>query len=85
LDDSAWLTCSALKEFEPFEKLTDDLVGSAKRFREWFELEHPEVYPKHESRNLNPNPKPETQSRNPIPKPGTLAPRSRNLNPNPET
>ena len=42
LDDSAWLTCHALKEFEVFEKLPDDMVGSAKRFREWFELERPE-------------------------------------------
>jgi len=42
LDDSAWLTCQALKEFEAFEKLPDDMVGSAKRFREWFELERPE-------------------------------------------
>ena len=42
LDDNAWLTCNALKEFEAFEKLPDDLVGSAKRFREWFELERPE-------------------------------------------
>jgi len=42
LDDNAWLTCHALKEFEAFEKLPDDLVGSAKRFREWFELERPE-------------------------------------------
>jgi dynein heavy chain len=42
LDDSAWLTCHALKEFEVFEKLPEDMVGSAKRFREWFELERPE-------------------------------------------
>ncbi|KAJ1491173.1 hypothetical protein T484DRAFT_1775677, partial [Baffinella frigidus] len=34
LDDQAWLTCNALKDYEPFEKLPDDLVGSAKRFRE---------------------------------------------------
>ena len=42
LDEGAWLTCHALKQFEAFEKLPDDLVGSAKRFREWFELERPE-------------------------------------------
>jgi len=42
LDDAAWLMCNALKEFEVFEKLPDDMVGSAKRFREWFELERPE-------------------------------------------
>ena len=45
LDDAAWLTCCALKEFEAFEKLPDDLVASAKRFREWFELERPEEVP----------------------------------------
>ena len=45
LDDGAWLGCNALKEFEVFEKLPDDLVGSAKRFREWFELERPEEAP----------------------------------------
>ncbi len=45
LDDGAWLTCNALKEFDAFEKLPDDLVGSAKRFREWFELERPEEAP----------------------------------------
>jgi dynein heavy chain len=45
LDDGTWLTCNALKEFEVFEKLPDDMVGSAKRFREWFELERPEETP----------------------------------------
>ena len=42
LDDASWLTCNSLKNFEVFEKFPDDLVGSSKRFREWFELERPE-------------------------------------------
>jgi dynein heavy chain len=47
LDEGAWLTCHALKEFDCFEKLPEDLIASAKRFREWFELERPEevAYP----------------------------------------
>ena len=45
MDDGTWLTCNALKDFDVFEKLPDDLVGSAKRFREWFELERPEEVP----------------------------------------
>ena len=42
LDEGSWLTCNALKEFEIFSKLPEDMIGSAKRFREWFELERPE-------------------------------------------
>ena len=45
LANDAWLTCHALKEFDCFEKLPEDLVASAKRFREWYELERPEEVP----------------------------------------
>jgi dynein heavy chain len=45
LDNSAWGAIQALKEItEPvnFEPLAEEMISSAKRFREWYELERPE-------------------------------------------
>jgi len=42
LSDYAWNALLALKEFEPFESLAADVEGSAKRWKEWCELERPE-------------------------------------------
>lgn len=42
MDDKSWGAVQALKQFEAYEKLPEDLIGSAKRFREWYELERPE-------------------------------------------
>ena len=45
LDNSAWAGVQALKEItEPvnFEPLAEEMISSAKRFREWYELERPE-------------------------------------------
>ncbi len=45
LDNAAWGAIQALKEItEPvnFEPLAEEMIGSAKRFREWYELERPE-------------------------------------------
>jgi dynein heavy chain len=33
MDDKSWGAVQALKQFEPYERLQDDLIGSAKRFR----------------------------------------------------
>jgi len=40
-----WESVQALKELEGYGNLPDDLVGSAKRWREWMELERPEEEP----------------------------------------
>lgn len=45
LDDKAWATLQTLKQFELYERLPDEIVGSAKRFRDWYELERPEEQP----------------------------------------
>ena len=42
MDERAWGTLQSLKQFEAFERLPEDIVGSSKRFREWYELERPE-------------------------------------------
>ena len=42
MDEKAWSTLQSLKQFEAFERLPDDIIGSSKRFREWYELERPE-------------------------------------------
>ena len=41
VSDSVWGSVQALKELEDYVSLPDDLVGSAKRWREWMELERP--------------------------------------------
>lgn len=41
VSDSVWASVQALKELEDYTSLPDDLVGSAKRWREWMELERP--------------------------------------------
>jgi dynein heavy chain len=38
---SVWGSVQALKELDDYATLPDDLVGSAKRWREWMELERP--------------------------------------------
>ncbi|DBB00312.1 TPA: Dynein beta chain, flagellar outer arm [Trebouxia sp. C0004] len=43
--DSVWGSVQALKELEDYAALPDDLVGSAKRWQEWMELERPEDEP----------------------------------------
>ena len=45
MDDRSWATVQSLRQFELFERLPDELVGSAKRFREWYELDRPEEAP----------------------------------------
>ena len=45
MPDSAWAAVQALKEIEEFGSLPDDIIGSAKRWREWLELERPEEEP----------------------------------------
>eukprot|EP00295_Goniomonas_pacifica_P045819 CAMPEP_0175918472 /NCGR_PEP_ID=MMETSP0108-20121206/11901_1 /TAXON_ID=195067 ORGANISM="Goniomonas pacifica, Strain CCMP1869" /NCGR_SAMPLE_ID=MMETSP0108 /ASSEMBLY_ACC=CAM_ASM_000204 /LENGTH=1079 /DNA_ID=CAMNT_0017241099 /DNA_START=10 /DNA_END=3249 /DNA_ORIENTATION=- len=45
LPDSSWASVQALHEFELFENLPQDIETSAKRFREWYELERPEDQP----------------------------------------
>jgi dynein heavy chain, axonemal len=39
--ESVWGSVQALKELDDYANLADDLVGSAKRWREWMELERP--------------------------------------------
>lgn len=39
--ESVWGSVQALRELEDYANLPDDLVGSAKRWREWMELERP--------------------------------------------
>ena len=43
--DSTWASVQALREVDDYQALSDDLVGSAKRWREWMELERPEDEP----------------------------------------
>jgi len=40
--EGSWAAVQALKEMEGYGNLPDDLVGSAKRWKEWVELERPE-------------------------------------------
>lgn len=42
LPNSAWATVLALEQVENFQGLCEDLVGGAKRWREWVSLERPE-------------------------------------------
>lgn len=42
MDDKSWGGVQAIKQFEVFEKLADDLLSNPKRFREWYEMERPE-------------------------------------------
>jgi len=39
LSDGSWFAVQAVKEIEGFTKLSDDLVSSSKRFKEWCDLE----------------------------------------------
>ena len=43
--DSAWAAVQSLKEFDDYAHIADDMVGSAKRWKEWSELERPELEP----------------------------------------
>lgn len=45
VSDSVWASVQALREIEEYQSLSDDLIGSAKRWREWMELERPEDEP----------------------------------------
>jgi dynein heavy chain len=45
VSDSVWASVQALKELDDYSSLPDDLVGSAKRWKEWMELERPEDEP----------------------------------------
>ena len=45
MPDSAWASVQALKEIEEFGALPDDIIGSAKRWRDWMEVERPEEEP----------------------------------------
>jgi dynein heavy chain len=45
VSDTCWATVQALREIDEFAGLSDDLVGSAKRWREWIEFERPEDEP----------------------------------------
>jgi dynein heavy chain len=45
MDDRAWASLQSLKQFELYERLPDEIIGSAKRFRDWYELERPEEQP----------------------------------------
>mmetsp|Transcript_25005 Transcript_25005/g.85566 ORF Transcript_25005/g.85566 Transcript_25005/m.85566 type:complete len:4525 (+) Transcript_25005:136-13710(+) len=40
--ESVWASVQSLKELDGYSALPDDLVGSAKRWREWMECERPE-------------------------------------------
>jgi len=42
MPDGTWYAANALIKLEGFENLTNDLVSSAKRFKEWCDLEAPE-------------------------------------------
>jgi len=42
MPDGTWYAANALVKLEGFENLTNDLVSSAKRFKEWCDLEAPE-------------------------------------------
>ena len=43
LPESAWEALTALSELEAFVTLPDDIAGSSKRWKEWFELEYCET------------------------------------------
>jgi dynein heavy chain, axonemal len=43
--DSVWACVMALRELDDYSTLPDDLQGSAKRWKEWLELERPEDEP----------------------------------------
>ena len=43
LPDNTWAACSSLSRMNGFETFTSDLVESAPRFREWFNLGNPET------------------------------------------
>jgi len=45
MPDAAWASVQALKEIEEFGALPDDIIGSAKRWRDWMEVERPEEEP----------------------------------------
>ena len=45
INDNSWATVQALNEVHGFEGLPDDIVGSAKRWKEWVEFERPENEP----------------------------------------
>ena len=45
MPDSAWAAVQSLKEFEEYGHIADDIVGSAKRWKEWSQLERPEIEP----------------------------------------
>jgi len=45
LNDNSWGAIQALKQIEGFEALADEIVASAKRFREWCEADRPEDTP----------------------------------------
>ena len=46
VSDSCWQSvCALAGKIEEYQHLPDDLVGSAKRWREWMELERPEDEP----------------------------------------
>ena len=45
LPDAAWQAVQALRNIEEYASLPDDIYGSAKRWREWVELERPEDEP----------------------------------------
>lgn len=45
MPDVTWAAVQSLKEIDEFGGLPDDLIGSAKRWRDWMELERPEEEP----------------------------------------
>jgi dynein heavy chain len=45
MPDGTWAAVQSLKEIEEFGALPDDIIGSAKRWRDWVELERPEDEP----------------------------------------
>lgn len=45
VSDAVWACVCALRELDDYATLPDDLQGSAKRWREWLELERPEDEP----------------------------------------
>lgn len=45
ISDSVWASIQSIKEIEVYATLPDDILGSAKRWKEWMELERPEAEP----------------------------------------
>lgn len=45
LPETCWQSVLALKEIADYHTLPEDLVSSAKRWREWLEMERPEDEP----------------------------------------